>query len=484
MPRPAKLRIIQTSKTDLTNPESSNMARPEAPEPSRDRAETNESEQSLRVLDELRQGMSEELDESDPEESEPPTQQKGNGKEPQTNTRARYSILPDEPVEGITVVNIATFEDFTRYCDENPRGLHVAILGALSNRITYRKEALGQRVHIQSLNEQIRELIGERDEIQHELLQALRKLNSQPTASGSAPVARETSSKTAKLPDPEKYNGPSNEKDKDGVDLEDWLAKVRRKLQANQDHYHSEELRMGYVQNMVGGIAAKHLAPRLRSGAANPFAGAEEMLKTLEQAYGNPHKRQDAADDFRRLYQNNTPFHTFWAEFQRLAAETEMPESTQLEELGYRVSAELQHALLAVNDVGTVYELAQRCMTMDAKIQRLKKIKARGSGKNSGGPSTSSTTSGGASGQSTVKNENGTPGSAPPSTNRSRPTYDTAEKQQLSREGKCFYCKGVGHLARECPNKAARINEVGGGTAAASAPQAPSNPPSSSQSEN
>lgn len=109
---------------------------------------------------------------------------------------------------------------------------------------------------------------------------------------------------------------------------------------------------------MVGGIAAKHLAPRLRSGAVNPFTGAEEMLNTLEQAYGNPHRRQDAADDLRRLYQNNNPFYAFWAEFQRLAAETEMPEATYFVELGYRVSHEFQQALSAVNDVSTVYELA------------------------------------------------------------------------------------------------------------------------------
>jgi hypothetical protein len=437
--------------------------------------------------------VSEELEEdSDLEESEElPAQQDKEapnpqkGKAPEKISPSRYSILPDEPVEGLTVADITTFEDFMRYIDENPRGIHVAVLGALKNRVEYKKEALRSRGHIQDQNTQIQELIADRDEIQHELLAALRKLTSQPVASGTVSSARETSIKTAKLPDPEKYNGPSTEKDKDGVDLEDWLAKVRRKLQANRDHYHNEELRMGYVQNMVGGMAAKHLAPRLRSEAANPFVSAEEMLKTLEQAYGNPHKKQDASDDLRRLYQNNTPFHTFWAEFQRLAAETEMAESTQLEELGYRVSTELQQALLAVDNVSTVYELAQRCMTMDAKIQRLKKAKARSASKNTATPSTSSNASGGGS-HSTVKNEHRAQGSTPPPTNRPRPTYDTAEKQQLSREGKCFYCKGVGHLARECPNKASRINEVGGGTAAASVPQAPFNPPSSSsrQSEN
>lgn len=71
-------------------------------------------------------------------------------------------------------------------------------------------------------------LIAELDEFQAELWQALRRLNSQPAGSSSTPVAREVPTKTAKLLDPEKYNGPLD--NKDVVDLENWLAKIRQKL--------------------------------------------------------------------------------------------------------------------------------------------------------------------------------------------------------------------------------------------------------------
>jgi hypothetical protein len=494
MPRLVRTYSRLPNLESLSNPEpSSNMARPGVSDQERDRATSLESEQS--DIAPAEHGDTEDLDQPGPSEYNRAEEQRAHdratapslkGKAPVKPARPRYSIIPDEPIDGIEVVDIETLEDFMHHIKVNPLGMHVAVNGALKNRFDYKREALQSRPLIQDLKCQVRDLITERDEFQQELLAALRKLNAQPLAAAVPSVARETPSKTAKLPDPEKYNGPSIEKDKDGVDLEDWLAKVRRKLRANQDHYYNEELRMGYVQNMVGGMAAKHLAPRLRVGTTSPFQNAEEMLTTLENAYGNPHKKQDAADAFRRLYQNSSTFHTFWAEFQRLAAETEMPESTQLEELGYRVSAELQHALLAVDNVHTVYELAQRCMVMDAKIQRLKKVKARGSSKataTAGGSSPSAAASGGSGAPVTVKDENRTQGSGP-SLTRTRPTYDNAEKQQLSREGKCFYCKGLGHLARECPNKASRINEVGGGTAAASALQAPSNPPSSSHSEN
>lgn len=116
---------------------------------------------------------------------------------------------------------------------------------------------------------------------------------------------------------------------------------------------------------------------------------------------------------------------------------------------------------------------------MDAKIQRLKKTKARGSNRNTAnttGASGAATTNGGST-PSTVKDEQGTLGNAPPSSNHTRPTYDTAEKQQLSRECTCFYCKGLGNLARECTNKPAWVNEAGSGppVASTSVPLAPFN---------
>ena len=40
----------------------------------------------------------------------------------------------------------------------------------------------------------------------------------------------------------------------------------------------TEVLRIAYVENRVGGKAAKHLRPRLRASAVNPYTASEEML--------------------------------------------------------------------------------------------------------------------------------------------------------------------------------------------------------------
>ena len=90
----------------------------------------------------------------------------------------------------------------------------------------------------------------------------------------------------------------------------------------------------------------------------DPFTTAKEILLTLKQAYSNLNRKQDALEEFRKLYQNNNPFPAFWADFQRLATETKMPEATQLDELRFRVNADLQQALASVFDITSVYELA------------------------------------------------------------------------------------------------------------------------------
>jgi hypothetical protein len=57
------------------------------------------------------------------------------------------------------------------------------------------------------------------------------------------------------------------------------------KLKTNSDHYDTEAIRIAYVENRVGGKAAKHLRRRLRVDAVTPYTTAEEMLKHLETIF-------------------------------------------------------------------------------------------------------------------------------------------------------------------------------------------------------
>ena len=87
------------------------------------------------------------------------------------------------------------------------------------------------------------------------------------------------------------------------------------KLAANADHYPTEELKMAYLVIHMEGTASLHFAPRLRNNAPNLFRIAKKIVKTLKRIFGDPNRRQTAINNYRRLYQKNDLFYTFWVEF-------------------------------------------------------------------------------------------------------------------------------------------------------------------------
>jgi hypothetical protein len=71
-----------------------------------------------------------------------------------------------------------------------------------------------------------------------------------------------------------------------------------------------------------------------------------QMLKYLEQAFRDPDRTQNAQNKLFNLKQKNLDFSTYFAEFQRLALEGEMSESTLTPLLFQGISRELQDMLL------------------------------------------------------------------------------------------------------------------------------------------
>lgn len=53
----------------------------------------------------------------------------------------------------------------------------------------------------------------------------------------------------------------------------------------------------------------------------------DEMLQTLDNAFGDPNRRFNARSQIYQLRQNNKDFSIYFAEFQRLALEGEMVEA-------------------------------------------------------------------------------------------------------------------------------------------------------------
>jgi hypothetical protein len=289
----------------------------------------------------------------------------------------RFSLLPEETTSDAVVCTLEWLEEAATTPDGLVRAFDL-IMVTIRERNQAQEEKQAYKNQIAELREerraqnkayetQITELINERDELSHELLQTLR----------TQAVSRETSPqpatvpKSTKLPHPPVFIGTLD------PPFEDWLSKIRSKLKANHDHYPTEDLRMGYVENRVGGTAIKHLAPRLRASATNPYKTSDEMLETLEKVYRDPDRRTTALQEFRKLYQGNRDFNSFWAEFQRLAAEVDYSPETLIDELRNKVSVDLEYAIITETDPVDVYALARKCQQYDINIQRLKARESR-----------------------------------------------------------------------------------------------------------
>lgn len=98
----------------------------------------------------------------------------------------------------------------------------------------------------------------------------------------------------------------------DGVkpNIDDWLSEIAIKLQANADHYETEELRIAYVSSRMGDEARPFIRERMDGRHARAFVTSEEILTVLERALGKPkeQKRAEAKAEFKKLYQKQEKF--------------------------------------------------------------------------------------------------------------------------------------------------------------------------------
>jgi hypothetical protein len=244
-----------------------------------------------------------------------------------------------------------------------------------------------------------------------------------------------------KIPDPPTFTGEGK------YDVDDWLAKMHTKLTANTDHFTTESLKKAYVQSRIEGAASQSLASRFRRNTTNPFRTANDILDELERLYSDPNRADTARREFRKLYQNDRDFNSFWVEFQKLASETDYTDDTLKSELRNKVSRELADAIVTEINTSTVYELARRCQLYDQNIQANKARRARPTTR----PVVTSVPT-----PTTAASTSPNPASRTTTTRTAVPTNRpviSAERLAEYKAGVCFYCKKPGHKAVECPSR-------------------------------
>lgn len=164
-----------------------------------------------------------------------------------------------------------------------------------------------------------------------------------------------------KIPDPPLFTEVDGE-----VSLEDWILRIRDKLTINQDHYADDNAKAIYVISRTGGTAAQHIQA-YRTNDAGHFTSAEDVIQTLNEIIGDPHKKDTMRRQFRSLRQKNTEsFASFYSNFRRLTNYLRLDEETIIDELKDKVTLRLQDAIAATPvDFDTLKQLADLCQKVD-----------------------------------------------------------------------------------------------------------------------
>ncbi|OJD11945.1 hypothetical protein ACJ73_09430 [Blastomyces percursus] len=215
----------------------------------------------------------------------------------------------------------------------------------------------------------------------------------------------------------------------DGKDpkFEDWYSKMKGKLEGNADHYTTEALRMAYVESRTGGDAADHLKPRLRAESPNKFQTSREILDCLKTIYLDPNRVQNAKTEFRRLVMRRTDdFHQFLTRFLHLASESELPVSEYKYELNEKLSFDLQKLVITEFHASSSFDTSSKhCSQVVHTLEKINDIHSR-----TRKPNTPDVTK-------------DMPSSAP--------RTNAPGTMNFRKEGRCYKCSEVGHIARFCP---------------------------------
>ncbi|CAI7565225.1 unnamed protein product [Penicillium pancosmium] len=156
------------------------------------------------------------------------------------------------------------------------------------------------------------------------------------------------------------------------------------------------------------------------------------MLEHLAEIFEDPNRKENVRQEYEQLKQKpKEEFADFIAEYSRLAEEAEIPVEDCKQGLYRKLDTATQMNINFKDNPPPV----------------------RGS-------------SGGQGGTDKGKDKTKSPGSSTAS-GTPRPQIDTAERIALLKNGQCFYCRGKGYMAKDCPEKKTPAVATAGNTPAA-----------------
>lgn len=190
------------------------------------------------------------------------------------------------------------------------------------------------------------------------------------------------------------------------------------------------------------------------------------MLDYLEAVYGDPNRKRNSRNKYRTLRQGDKDFNTFWAEFQRLAADLDHNEATLIDDLVHKSHHSIQLQLATSDELpSSLSALALRCQRIwqslkDANYNRVAHERFAERKKRSRGSKTTAAPT--APAQTTPTSQ-----LAHPYQGNDANRLTDSEKDKLKAAGRCWHCKEVGihrprlpHPFRPFSAVRAALNEV------------------------
>lgn len=294
---------------------------------------------------------------------------------------------------------------------------------------------------VRALHQELAEAKSERDAYANQIAKMAMQLTNMGNRESTPGIT--SNRKTTKIPDPPMLIDGKEPR------FEDWLLLISQKLTANADHFDTPQLRMAYVASRCDGKARKHITPRLRQDAMNPYTDSKDMINHLKTIYDDPNRVTTAKHQFRQLYMKaNDKFHDFLSEFLYLAAEAGVAEDTWKDELYIKLTTKLQELCIAESYKDGSFQEFSSAVSQTAS--RLEVINHRNQKTRSFNfPTGKDSTKGSNRAGITVKKEPTPSRSSSPTA----PQTGGVGRERLMKEGRCFHCQEHGHLARDCPVK-------------------------------
>jgi len=312
-----------------------------------------------------------------------------------------------------------------------------------------------------------------------EQLQHAAVSSSTPTSSAAMSVATPKQGKSEKHPDPKSFEG--NPKD-----LDRFTSQLHNKLRMNADRYPTEDQKVGYAFSRLEGPAATAMEGFWTTGACLIHSLAD-FNAHLARLYGDPNKKEHAANQWLQLRQGNHEFTTFLAEFEKLAAIATITDDTQKRrQLSLAIGDKLRFRMVTLDTVPADYvSFRDKCIQIESRLLEANSLSALS--KTTSIPRVHSTIvpprfpsntprttpysnaltirpnptlyATGANAMP-IAERTTTQGGNLMDLSRNRGPLTPQEKQRRRDHNLCLYCGGSGHLAQNCLRRGPHLSEI------------------------